>query len=135
RHLDLEFVGIDQVICGHAESRRGHLLYSAAAEIAISIRLESLLIFAAFSSIGFTANPVHSDSKGFMRLFADRAKRHRTGGKALYDFFCGLNFLERYRLVCLLDTHQAAKRTERARLIFDCIGVLTKCLVTSLPYR
>ena len=37
RHLDLQIVGVDQVLAGHAEPRRGNLLDRAAARVAVGI--------------------------------------------------------------------------------------------------
>ena len=112
RHLDLQFVGIDQIVRGHAESRRGHLLHRAAPQIAVGVGLEALFVFPALARIRFAADAVHGDGQRLVRLFADRTERHRSGRKALDDFFGGLDFFDRNRSVRLLKSHQSAQGTE-----------------------
>ena len=115
RHLDLQLVGVDQIVRGHAEARRRHLLDRAAPQIAVGVWLEALFVFAAFARIRFAADAVHGDGQRFVRLFADGAERHGAGGKALHDFFRGLDFFERDRLRRFLQLHQAAQRAKIAR--------------------
>ncbi len=74
RDLDLQIVRIDKIIGGHAKPRRSHLLDRAAAQVAIGIRLEARLVFAALAGIGFTADAVHGDRQRFVRFLADRAE-------------------------------------------------------------
>src|SRR5277367_5334108 len=63
RHLDLQLVGVDQVMTRDAETRRRHLLDRAATEIAVGIAHEARGILAAFAGIALAANPVHCDRK------------------------------------------------------------------------
>src|SRR5262249_40157509 len=65
-HLDLKFVGVDEIVCGHAKSSGRYLLYCTAAQIAICVGIETRLVFAAFSGIRFTADPVHGNGESFM---------------------------------------------------------------------
>ena len=74
RHLDLQFVGVDQVVGGDAEAAGGHLLDGAAAQIAVGIGLEALFVFAAFAGVGLAADAVHGDGQSLVRLFADGAE-------------------------------------------------------------
>ena len=48
-------------------------------------------IFTAFSRVGFSADPVHGDGEGRMRLDGDAAEGHGPGGEPLDDVGRGLN--------------------------------------------
>jgi hypothetical protein len=39
RHLDLQFLGVDQVLAGDAKTAAGHLLDGAVARIAVGVRV------------------------------------------------------------------------------------------------
>ena len=117
RDLDLQVVGIDQVIGGDAEARRSHLLDGAAAQIAVGIGLEARFVLAALAGVGFSADAVHGDGQRFVRFLADRAERHRAGGKALHDFRGGLDFFERHRRSGGLELEHAAQHLQIAVLL------------------
>jgi hypothetical protein len=52
RHLDLQLVGVHQVVRRHAEAARGHLLDRAAAPVAVGIAAcEARLVFAALAGV------------------------------------------------------------------------------------
>src|ERR1017187_267779 len=74
RHLDLQFVRIDQIVRRYSETRRSHLLYRAAPQVAVRIRIEALFIFSALARVRLAANPVHGDRERFMRFFTDGAE-------------------------------------------------------------
>src|SRR5579859_28891 len=74
RHLDLKFVGIDEIICCHAEAGRRYLFYRTPPEIAIRIRLESFFVFPALARVRLTANAIHGDGQRFVGFLADRTK-------------------------------------------------------------
>src|SRR5579864_1921285 len=128
-HLDLEFIGVDEVIRGDAETCGGNLLDRAAARIAVGIGLEALFVFSALAGIGFAANAVHRNGESLVRFFTNRSERHRAGGEAFDDFFSGLYFLEWDRLVALLELHQAAQGAEIRALLVDEVGIFLKSLV------
>src|SRR5207244_815582 len=86
RHLDLQFVRVDQIIRCHAKSCRGDLLASAASQVTACIWFEAPLVLAAFSGIRLPSNPVHGNRESLMCFFANRPERHCTRGKALHDF-------------------------------------------------
>ena len=71
RHLDLEFVGIDEVIRGHAEACRCDLLDRAAAKIAIRIGTETRFVLAAFTGVRLAADAIHRDGERLVRFLAD----------------------------------------------------------------
>ncbi len=95
RHLDLQLVGVDQVICGHAEAAAGHLLDGAAAQIAVRIALEARFVFAALAGVGHAADAVHGDGERLVRFLADGAEAHGAGGEALDDLLGRLDFVQR----------------------------------------
>jgi hypothetical protein len=90
RHLDLEFVGVDEVFAGDAEAARRDLLDGAAARSPVSgsgvKRLGSSppspvldlppMRFIAMASVSWA-------------LGGDRAEAHRAGAEALDDFAAG----------------------------------------------
>ena len=61
RHLDLKFVGVDQVIGSDAEARRSHLLNRTAPPVAVRVFLVALFVFAAFTGVRLPADAVHGD--------------------------------------------------------------------------
>ncbi len=71
RHLDLQLVGVDEVVGGDAEAAAGHLLDRAAAQIAVGVGLEAGFVFAAFAGVRHAAEAVHGDGEGFVRFFAE----------------------------------------------------------------
>ena len=71
RHLDLQFVGIDQVFAGHTEPARGDLLDRAAAEIAIGVGPIAHAVFAPFARVALAANAVHGNRQRLVRLARD----------------------------------------------------------------
>ena len=95
RHLDLHHVGVDEILRGHAEAARGHLLDGRAHRIAVGQRLEAIDFLAAFAGVRLAADAVHGDGERGVRLAADRAVAHRAGREALDDLGRRLDFLER----------------------------------------
>jgi len=63
-HLDLQFVGIDQVFGGDAEAGAGDLLDGAAAEVAVGVGLEAVGVLAALAGIALPADAVSWRSPG-----------------------------------------------------------------------
>src|SRR5579872_1702661 len=83
RHLDLQFVGVDEVVCGYAKTRRGDLLDGAAAKISVGVGLESCLVFSTFAGVGFAADAVHGDGQSLVGFLADGPERHGARGETL----------------------------------------------------
>ena len=83
--LDLQVVGVDQVLAGHAEAARGHLLDGAAPQVAVGVGREAVGVLAALAGVGPPADAVHGDGEGLVRLGRDRAVGHGAGGEALHD--------------------------------------------------
>ena len=134
RHLDLDFVRVDQIVGRHTEAAAGHLLDGAAARVAIGIGLEALFVFAAFAGIRHSAQAVHGDGQRLVGLFANRSVAHGARGEALDDLLGRLHFIQRNGLVGELQLEQAAQRTQGAALFLQQIGVLLECGWAVLPY-
>src|SRR6185437_1976186 len=118
-HLDLDVVGVDQILGGHAEAARGDLLDLRAHRIAVGQRRVAVGFLAAFARVRAAANAVHRDGERRVRLAADRAEAHGTGGEALDDLHRRLNLVERYGLVREFELHQSAKREKPFALLVD----------------
>src|SRR5699024_3187968 len=80
-HLDLDIRAVVEVVAGHAETSRCHLLDSRAAGVAVGLHLKTLRVLTTLTGIGHALQAVHGNSQGFMRLGGDRAIRHGTGAK------------------------------------------------------
>ena len=85
RHLDLQVVGVDQVVARDAEAAGGDLLDRRPLRVAVGQRLEPLGVLAALAGVGLRAEAVHRDREGLVRLARDGAVGHRAGGEALHD--------------------------------------------------
>ncbi|MCY1231244.1 hypothetical protein D9M72_436860 [compost metagenome] len=99
-HLDLQHVGIDKILGGHAEAARRDLLDARTFRVrrAIGQRQVAVAFLAAFAGVRLAADPVHGDCERRMRLAADRAEGHSTGREALDDVGSRLDLVDRDRL-------------------------------------
>src|ERR1019366_421212 len=79
-HLDLQLVGVDEVVDRHAEATRCDLLDRRAAVVA-----EALRILTTLTGVRLAADPVHRDRQVLVRLARQRAEAHRAGHEALDD--------------------------------------------------
>ena len=68
RHLDLQVVGVHQVLAGDAEPRRRDLLDRAAARVAVGVRDVARRILAALAGVRLAAEAVHRDRERLVRL-------------------------------------------------------------------
>ena len=116
RHLDLQLVGVDEVVDRHAEAPRGDLLDRRAAAVAVGVGLKRAGSSPPSPVFERAAEPVHRDRERLVRLARDRAEAHRAGAEALDDLARRLDLLERDRLRGRLaaDPQQAAQRRARA---------------------
>ncbi len=110
--LNLQFDGIGQIVCRHAEAAAGDLLDGAVPRITVGIGLEAGRVFASFTGITATADAVQGDCQRFVRLFADAAEAHRPRAEAFDDLLGGLNEFERDWLAGLANVEQAADGAE-----------------------
>ena len=124
-HLDLDVVGVDQVLGGDAEAAGRHLLDCRALRIprAVRQRVEALRFLAALAGIRLAADAVHRLGQGRVGLVGDRAERHRAGREALDDFLRRLDFLQRQRLIGEVEFEQAAQRQQPLVLLIDQLRV------------
>src|SRR6266699_1331597 len=74
RHLDLQFVGVDQIVCSHAESRRSYLLNRTATPVTVGVFLVAFFVLATLAGVRPSSDPVHGDRQGLVRFLADRAE-------------------------------------------------------------
>ncbi|MNU94222.1 hypothetical protein D3C71_841800 [compost metagenome] len=124
RHLDLDLVGGRQVLGGHAETARRHLLDLRAQRVALlefdvgfdAVRaqhrgqrvavLDGALAFAhfgavaqfvlaAFAGVGLAADAVHGHGQHGVGFGRDRTQRHGAGGEALDDVLGRLDVVQR----------------------------------------
>ena len=92
--LDLQFVGIGQVIDRHAEPAAGHLLDGAARGIAVRQRRVAARILAALAGVRLAADAIHGHGQHFVGFGADGAETHGPGGEAPDDLAFGLDLVE-----------------------------------------
>ncbi len=116
RHLDLQIVGVDEVLAGDAESSGRDLLDRAPSRVAVGVGHVARRILAAFAGVGLRAHPVHRDRQRLVRLLADRSVRHRAGREARQDRFDRLDFVQRHGRAGRLQagTGRAASRGARS---------------------
>ena len=123
RHLDLDVVGIDQVLGRDAKASRRDLLDARAHAVAIRHWHETIGFLAAFARVGTAANAVHRDGQCRVRLAADRAEAHRAGGEAFHDLGGRLDLFDRNRRRRELELHQPANGQQALALFVDGLRV------------
>ncbi len=96
-HLDLQVVGVDEVLAGHAEAAGRDLLDGRPPQVAVVVRDEAVGVLAALAGVGLAAQPVHRDRQGLVRLLRDRAVGHRTGREPPDDRLDRLDLVEGHR--------------------------------------
>ena len=127
RHLDLQIVGVHQVLTGHAESTRGHLLDGRATRGVV----QALGILAALTGVALSADRVHGDRERLVRFGRDRSVAHGPGGEALHDVGDALDLLDRNRTASGgIELEETAQRGQMLRLIVDETGVLLEDVVS-----
>src|SRR5207249_749416 len=98
RHLDLEFLRVDEVIARHAETTGGDLFDGGVFRIAVRFPDVPGRVFAAFAGIAPAADAVHRDGERFVRFLADRTVTHRAGLETFDDGVHRLDLLDGQRL-------------------------------------
>src|SRR5262249_30402233 len=63
RHLDLQLVGVDQVVAGDAEASRRHLFDRTPAQVAVLVALVAHGVLAALAGVRLAAQAVHGDGE------------------------------------------------------------------------
>ena len=120
--LDLQLVGVDQIVGAYAKARRSHLLNGAAPPVAVGVFLEPPLVFAALAGVASSANAVHRDRQRLVGFLADGAERHCTRTETLDDLLDRFDLFERHGLIRLLEFEQASQRTHGLVRVVDCVG-------------
>ena len=114
-HLDLDVVGVGEVEARHAEASGRDLLDRRAA---LGVE-QAVDVLAALAGVGATAEVVHRDREGLVRLLGDRAVAHRPGVEALDDLADRLDLLDRHGQPAgdpgRPEAHQPAQRHETRR--------------------
>src|SRR2546426_8608151 len=118
-HLDLQFLGVDQVVRGDTEARRSDLLDRAVLGVAVGERHEAPRVLAALAGVALPADAVHRDRQGLVGLLADRAEGHGAGRETLDDLLRWLDFLQRNRLRQGLDLQEATDVRAPLALVVD----------------
>jgi hypothetical protein len=119
RHLDLQLVGIHEVIGGYPEAAAGYLLHRATARVATGVGREARFVFAAFAGVRHAAQPVHRDGESFVCFLADGAEAHCARSEALDDLLGRLDFFNRDGCFGVLQLQKPAQRTQVAVLVVD----------------
>ncbi|OIQ83878.1 hypothetical protein GALL_343050 [mine drainage metagenome] len=144
RHLDLDLIGIGQVLGRHAKAAGSHLLDLGTHGVAglerdvaldpaladqvgqggvLFHRLEAHRILAAFAGVGLAADAVHGYRQHGMRLGRNRSERHGAGSEARHNRLGRFHFIQRHRSARRLDLEQAAQGQMAAALVVDQLGV------------
>ena len=89
RDLDLQHLGVDQILRRHAEPSRGDLL-----DLRVLLRAVARRVLAAFARVRARAEAVHGDGERLMRLGRERAQRHAGAVEAREDRRHRLDFLD-----------------------------------------
>mmetsp|Transcript_19585 Transcript_19585/g.63107 ORF Transcript_19585/g.63107 Transcript_19585/m.63107 type:complete len:667 (+) Transcript_19585:756-2756(+) len=105
RHLDLDLVGVGEVVGRHAEAARGDLLDGRAAAVR-----ETARVLAPLARVRLPAELVHRDGERLVCLRRDGAERHCAGAEALDDLLGSLHLVERHRRHVRPEGEQAADR-------------------------
>ena len=130
-HLDLDVVGVDEVLGGHAEPAGGNLLDGRPHRVAVLERHVPAGLLATLTGVRLGAEAVHRDGEVGVRLPRDRAERHGPGGEPFHDLRGGLDLVERDRLIEGVELEQAAQVLQLAGLVVDDPGVLLEELVVA----
>src|SRR3989338_6282157 len=96
RDLDLKFVGISQIITGHAEPSGCDLLYRRTQTIAIGKGNKPYRVLPALARVWFSAQAIHRGGHRLVRLFTYRPETHGSGNKTLDYPRCRLDLFQRY---------------------------------------
>ena len=118
-HLDLQVVGVDQVLAGHPEPAAGHLLDRGAAQVPVGVRHEAFRVLAALAGVGPAAQPVHGDGQGLVRLGRDRTVGHRAGGEPAHDLGDRFHFVDGDRTTGFRPVRGRAARLRLSRQAAD----------------
>ena len=133
-HLDLDVVGLDEVLAGDAEPARGRLLDGAAAVVAVGVAHVAARVLPALAGVRLASDAVHGDGQGLVRLGGDGAVGHGAGGEALHDLPNRLHLLQGDRLAALgAQPEQAPQGSQVLGLLVDGLRVRPEDVEATLP--
>ena len=92
--LDLQLVGVGEIVDRHAETAAGHLLDGAALRITVCERYESGRVLATFTRVRFATQSIHGDGQRFVGLGAYGTEAHGARRESLDDFLFRFDLLE-----------------------------------------
>ena len=106
--LNLQLVGVGQIVDCHAETSRSDLLNGRTSRVTIFVRRPPLGVLAPFAGVALSAEAVHGNGERLVRLGADRAERHGPRAEAFHDFRGGLHLrnVDRPTVGFLLELQQ-----------------------------
>ena len=131
-HLDLQVVGVHQVLAGDAEATRRHLLDGRAAQVAVVVGHVAIGVLAALAGVALAADAVHGDGEGLVGLLGDRAVAHGAGGEARHDRAGRLDLVDRHRWAGAgPQLEQAPQRGQVLGLLVDQAGVVLEDVVAA----
>ena len=108
-HLDLQVVGVGEVLRRHAEAPRRHLLDRRAPRRVV----QAVGILAALAGVRLGAETVHRHGQRLVRLGGDRSVAHRARREPSHDRGDRLDLLDRDRLALAeLELEQPAQRRQ-----------------------
>ena len=117
RDLDLELVGVGEVVHGHAEAPGRHLLDRRAPLV-----LEARRVLAALAGVRLAAEAVHAHGERLVGLGRERAEAHAAGLEAAHDVDRRLHLVERDRVEVVAEAQQAAQRRARGGHVVHVAG-------------
>ena len=132
--LDLQLVGVGQVVDGHPEAAGGHLLDRGAAGVAVRLGDPAPWVLAPLARVRLAAHAVHGDGEGLVGLGGDGAVAHGAGREAADDLLLGLDLLQGHGRAghAGAELQQAAQRRLAGR---DLVRVLREAPVGVLAAR
>ena len=119
RHLDLQLVGVGEVVGRDAEAGRGNLLDGRAHGVAVGHLLVAHGVLAALAGVAAPPDAVHGNGQGAVRLVRNRAERHGPGGEAVHDGRGRLYLAQRNRSPVLGKAQQPANREHLLALLVN----------------
>ena len=137
--LDLEVVGVYEVLARHPEASGRHLFHRRAARVAVLVRHEAIGVLSTLAGVRLTAQAVHGDGERLVCLGRDGAVAHGTSREAPHYLGNRLHLLERHRgpltLAALREAEQPTDRGELLGLVVDERCVLLEDVVALGPRR
>ena len=110
--LDLQLLGLGEILDRDPEASAGHLLDRGAAQAPVRIRDVARRVLAPLARIRLGADAVHGQGERLVGLPGDGAEAHGAGGEPLYDFGLGFDLVE----ICGRTPGNEFEKTAQRRL-------------------